>query len=237
MNVAIILAGGSGQRMGIDIPKQFLKVKDKPIIVHTLEKFQKHLDIDVIEVVCLEPYIETVWEYAELYNLPKLKWVTAGGDSCQESIRNGVYNLEKRINAEDIVMLHMSVSPLIDESIINDSLLVCRKYGNAVSVDPCIFNMCSNNDGISSDKYILKCGYVTLNMPWTFMYSKLLWAYKKAYSEKIATDKDSYTPTMMIDLGEKIFFSKGSQINKLKITTMDDVDMFEGYLMLMEQRK
>jgi 2-C-methyl-D-erythritol 4-phosphate cytidylyltransferase len=236
MNVALILAGGTGQRMGTQIPKQFLIINDKPVIVYTLEKFQSNSEIDAIEVVCVESYIEEMQKYATKYGLSKIKWVVAGGDICQESIRNGVFYLESKLKDDDILMIHMSVSPLIDDEIILDSLSVCNQYGNAISVDPCIFNMCTINNGISSNKYILKEDYVTLNMPWTFKYSKILWAYKKAYSENIGTDVKSYTPTLMVDLGEILFFSKGSQKNKLKLTTIDDVDMFEGYLMLMEKR-
>lgn len=237
MNIAVILAGGVGRRMGVAIPKQFLVIRGKPVIVYTLEKFQNHSQIDEIEVVCVESYIDEVWSYKEKYGISKLRWVAKGGDTFQESASNGVFNLEDNCEAEDIIMFHMSVSPLIDDDIISDSLSVCRKYGNAISADPSIFNLCKVEDGISSDKYLLKSEYVTLNMPWTFKFGKVLWAYKKAFSENIATDVNSYLVTLMIDLGERLYFSKGSQKNKLKLTTFDDVDLFEGYLALYKERE
>lgn len=237
MNIAVILAGGVGKRMGADIPKQFIEVRGKPVIVYVLEKFEMHPEIDAIEVVCVEQYIDDVWSYSRKYNIRKLKWVVAGGNTCQESIRNGVFFLEDKCKDDDILIIHMSVSPLIDNEIITDSLAVCQRYGNAVSADPSIFNLCKIKDGISSNEYIYKSDYVTLNMPWTFKYGKVLWAYKKAYSENIGTDANSYLVTLMIDLGESLYFSKGSQKNKLKLTTFDDVNMFEGYLLLEERNK
>lgn len=237
MNVAVILAGGVGQRMGAGIPKQFIEINGKPIIVYTLEKFEKHPEIDAIEVVCVESYIKQVRSYAKKYNIKKLKWIVAGGTTCQESTRNGVLFLEDKCREDDIFLLHMSVSPLIDDEIISDSLAVCQKYGNAVSADQSIFNLCKIKDSASSCEYILKSDCVTLNMPWTFKYGKVLWAYKKAYSENIGTDINSYLVTLMIDLGETLHFSKDTQKNKLKLTTFDDVDMLEGYIMLMEKRK
>ena len=93
MNIAIIIAGGSGRRMGEDIPKQFINIFDKPVLVYTLEGFQQHPQIDAIEVVCIEGWIDVVWSYARQFNIDKLKWVILGGKTGQESIRNGVFYL------------------------------------------------------------------------------------------------------------------------------------------------
>jgi len=232
MNIAIILAGGLGKRMGSEIPKQFIKILGKPVIIYTLEVFENNPEIDAIEVVCVADYIEDLWSYSKINNITKLKWIIPGGDSCQDSIRNGVINLEDICKDEDIILLAMSVSPLIDDEIISDSLAVCRRYGNAIAGSESIYNFSKLEEGSYANSYILKEKCITLNMPWTFRYKKLLWAYKKAYSENIATDANSYTPTLMIDLGETIYFSKDSQKNKLKLTTFDDLDLFEGYLIL-----
>lgn len=236
MNIAIILAGGVGNRMGADIPKQFIEIDGKPVIVYTLEKFENNPAIDFIEVVAVKSYIKDVWGYVEKYNITKLRWVVEGGDSAQESIRNGIFNLEKYCNNDDIIMFHMSVSPLIDDEIINDSLAICKKFGNAVAANESIFNLCRMKEGYYSDEYFSKKNLVTLNMPWTIKYHKALWAYKKAYDENIGTDSNSYLVSLLIDLGETLYFSKDSQKNKLKLTTMDDVDMLEGYIMLMKKR-
>lgn len=236
MNIAVILAGGVGRRMGAEIPKQFIEINDKPVIVHTMEKFEQHPEIDAIEVVCVEGYIPDIWDYAEKFKLSKLKWVTAGGETAQESTRNGLYNLEGKCKEEDNILFHMSVSPLIDEEIISDALIVCNQYGNAVAASESIFNLCRIKDGYYSDEYYSKKDLVTLNMPWTIKFGKGIKAYKKSYQENIATDKNAYLVSLLYELGERIYFSKDTQKNKLKLTTFDDVDMFEGYLTLMDKR-
>lgn len=237
MNIAVILAGGVGRRMGAEIPKQFIEINNKPVIVHTLEKFEEHSEIDAIEVVCVEGFINDIWSYAEKFNISKLKWVTPGGDTAQESTRNGLYNLEGECKDEDNILFHMSVSPLVDEEIISDALTVCNKYGNAVAANESIFNLCRIKEGYYSDEYYSKKDLVTLNMPWTIKFGKGIEAYKKAYRENIATDTNAYLVSLLYELGERIYFSKDTQKNKLKLTTFDDVDMFEGYLMLMDKRE
>jgi 2-C-methyl-D-erythritol 4-phosphate cytidylyltransferase len=236
VNIAVILAGGVGKRMGADIPKQFIKINSKPVVVYTLEKFQRHPEIDAIEVVSVESYINEVWSYFQEYNITKLKWVVKGGKNFQESAKNGVFNLEKSCCEDDIIMFHMSVSPLIDNEIISDSINTCKKYGNAIAASPSIFNICRIKKGYYSDEYFSKKDLVTLNLPWTLKFGKALWAYKKAYRENIGTGSDAYLVSLLIDLGEKLYFSRDSQKNKLKLTTFDDVDLLEGYLMLMEKR-
>ena len=236
MVIAVILAGGTGERMGAPIPKQFIKVLGKPVIVYTLQVFEANSNIDAIEVVTLPAYINEVEGYKDEYKITKLRHVEAGGPTAQESISNGVLALAGRCADDDIIMLAMSVSPLITDDIIEDSLTVCRKYGNAVAGVNSIYNISTLKDGYWANNYILKENHVTLNLPWTFPFGKLFWAYKKARDENIGVDIVSYTTTLMVDLGENLYFSKDSQANKLKITTFDDIDMLEGYLLINELR-
>jgi CTP:molybdopterin cytidylyltransferase MocA len=120
MNIAIIIAGGSGHRMGQDIPKQFINVYDKPVIIYTLEGFQRHPMIDAIEVVCIDGWHDVLWAYAHQFDISKLKWVVSGGGTGQESIRNGVYNLEGKANDDDIIIIHDGIRPLVDDSVLTD---------------------------------------------------------------------------------------------------------------------
>ena len=115
MNVALIIAGGSGQRMNQEIPKQFLNVFDKPVIVYTLEGFQRHPKIDAIEVVCLAGWGEVLRAYARQFGIDKLRWVTSGGETAQESIRNGVFALREACAADDIVVIHDGIRPMLLE--------------------------------------------------------------------------------------------------------------------------
>ena len=104
MNVAIIIAGGSGHRMGQDIPKQFINVYDKPVLIYTLESFQRNELIDAIEVVCIDGWHNVLWAYAKQFNITKVKWVISGGNTAQESIRNGVYNLKDVCSEKDNII-------------------------------------------------------------------------------------------------------------------------------------
>lgn len=134
--IAIIIAGGSGRRMGQDIPKQFININDKPVIVYTLESFQQHPLIDAIEVVCLKGWESILSAYIKQFNLDKVKWIVPGGNSGQESIRNGVYALEDKCEKGDIVIIHDGVRPLIDSSILTDVIQTATTYGNGVTSRP-----------------------------------------------------------------------------------------------------
>ena len=114
MNIAIIIAGGVGNRMGQSIPKQFINVYDKPILMYTLDGFEKHPMVDAIEVVCIEGWENVVWSYAKQYNITKLKWIVKGGASGQESIRNGVFNLEDKCSKDDVIIIHDGKRPMED---------------------------------------------------------------------------------------------------------------------------
>ena len=119
MNIAIIIAGGKGIRTHQDVPKQFLNVNNKPIIVYTMEAFQNHPDIDAIEVVCLEGWEEILKAYANQYKISKLKWVTVGGLNGQDSIRNGLEYIKDEVKDDDIVLIHDAVRPMVSTDIIS----------------------------------------------------------------------------------------------------------------------
>lgn len=111
MNIALIIAGGQGNRMGQDIPKQFMYVEDKPIIIHTLQAFEKHPDIDIIAVVCLEGWETVLQAYANQYKITKLHHIYMGGSNGQESIRNGVYGLMENIIKKTLFSSMMQSDP------------------------------------------------------------------------------------------------------------------------------
>ena len=106
MNIAIIIAGGSGKRMKQEIPKQFLNVNDKPVILYALEAFQKHPDIGAIGVVCIDGWHEILKAYARQFHITKLEWVTGGGTCGQESIYHGIQEAKNRYDSKDIILIH-----------------------------------------------------------------------------------------------------------------------------------
>lgn len=229
MNVAIIIAGGAGHRMGQSIPKQFINVYDKPIIIYTLEGFQKHPQIDLIEVVCINGWQDVLWAYAEQCNINKLKWVVPGGKTGQESIRNGVYNLEGKVSEDDVIIIHDGIRPLVDETVLTDVILKAQQYGNGVTSLPYNEQIFVADDDKSTIKYIPRETLRRVSTPQAYRFGKLDWAYHEAYKRKIGIYGSSYTNTMMVELGERLYFAAGSDKN-IKLTTKDDLEMFKAYL-------
>lgn len=231
MTIAIIIAGGTGHRMGQDIPKQFINVFDKPVIIYTLEGFQQHPQIDAIEVVCIDGWHEILWAYAHQFNITKLKWVVSGGNTGQESIRNGVFNLEGKVDSDDVIVIHDGIRPLVEESVLTDVILKAQKYGNAVTSLPYneqIF-VVNQYDESTTRQYIPRETLRRVSTPQAYKYEKLNWGYHEAFAKEIGIYGSAYANTMMVELGETLHFAAGSDKN-IKLTTKDDLEMFKGYL-------
>jgi len=229
MNIAIIVAGGSGRRMNQDIPKQFLNVYDKPVIIYTLEGFQRHPEIDAIEVVCLDGWHEVLWAYSKQFGIDKLKWVISGGETAQESIRNGVFQLKGKCSEDDIVVIHDGIRPMVEDFVLSDILAVCRKCGNAVTSLPYNEQIFVIDDEYSTKKYIPRDTLRRVSTPQAYRFGKMLWAYEKAFSEGIGIQSSTYANTLMVDLGERLYFAAGSEKN-IKLTTKDDLELFKSYI-------
>lgn len=229
MNVAIVIAGGSGRRMGQSIPKQFINVNDKPVIIYTLESFQRHPKIDAIEVVCIDGWHDVLRAYALQFGITKLKWIVSGGETGQESIRNGVFALEDKLSPDDIVIIHDGIRPLVEEEVLSDVIVKCRQYGNAVTSMPYNEQIFVIDDDISTTKYIPRETLRRVATPQAYKFGKLDWAYHEAFEKEIGIYGSSYTNTMMVELGERLYFAAGSDKN-IKLTTQDDLELFKGYL-------
>lgn len=229
MNIAIIIAGGSGHRMGQDIPKQFINVYDKPVLVYTLEGFQRHPLIDAIEVVCIDGWHHVLWAYAKQFNITKLKWIVSGGQTGQESIRNGVFYLEGKCSSNDIIVIHDGIRPLVDDTVLTDVIMKCEQYGNAVTSMPYNEQIFIVDDEISTVQYIPRETLRRVSTPQAYKFGLLDAKYHEAYEKKIGIYGSAYTNTMMVELGERLYFASGSDKN-IKLTTKDDLEMFKAYL-------
>ena len=229
MTIAIIIAGGVGSRMGKDIPKQFIEVRNKPVLAYTLESFQKHPLIDAIEVVCIEGWEDDVWAYKEKYGISKLKWMAKGGASGQESIRNGVYNLEGKCSDDDVIIIHDGIRPLVDATVVDDIIAKCVAYGNGVTSMPYNEQIFLIDDEISTVKYIPRETLRRVATPQAYRFKLLDEKYHEAFEKKIGIFGSSYTNTMMVELGERLYFAKGSDRN-IKLTTPGDLEIFEAML-------
>ena len=231
MTTAIIIAGGVGNRMGLSIPKQFINVYDKPILMYTLEGFEKHPMVDAIEVVCIEGWENVVWSYAKQYNITKLKWIVKGGASGQESIRNGVYNLEDKCSKDDVIIVHDGIRPLVDAEVLTDVIMKAQEFGNAVTSLPYneqIF-VVSKDDENTTTQFIPRETLRRVSTPQAYQFGLLDAKYHEAFEKEIGIYGSHYTNTMMVELGVRLHFAAGSDKN-IKLTTKDDLEMFKGYL-------
>ncbi|MBQ4469962.1 MAG: 2-C-methyl-D-erythritol 4-phosphate cytidylyltransferase [Synergistaceae bacterium] len=230
-NVALIIAGGSGNRMHQDIPKQFLTVNERPVIVYTLEAFEKHPAIDAIAVVCLEGWEQVLSAYAKQFNITKLKYIFPGGKTGQESIRNGVFGLEGKCEPDDIIIIHDGIRPIVDKASLSDIIVKCEKYGNAVASLPYneqIF-VIDPEDKDSTTQYIPRETLRRVSTPQAYKFSLLDEKYHEAFEKGIGIHGSSYTNTMMADLGVRLYFAAGSEKN-IKLTTVEDIDIFKALL-------
>ena len=226
-NIALIIAGGSGNRMHQDIPKQFLTVNEKPVIVYTLEAFQNHPEIDAIAVVCISGWEQVLWAYAKQFNITKLKTVVPGGENGQGSIRNGVYELEKLYNKEDLVLIHDAIRPMVSAEIISDNIRVAMEHGNAITVIPCAEAMLQTEDGQASSGSYPRDRLKRTQTPQAFHIGDIADLHRRALEAGITNSVASCT--LMIEMGEQVYFSVGSEKN-IKLTTVEDLDIFKALL-------
>ena len=225
--IALIIAGGTGERMHQDIPKQFLTVNEKPVIVYTLEAFQNHPEIDSIAVVCVEGWEQMLSAYARQFNISKLSHIVPGGENGQGSIRNGVYELEKHFDKDDIVLIHDAIRPMVSAEIISDCILKTKQYGNAITAIPCAEAMLTTDDQVSSDETIARDTLKRTQTPQGFKLGEICNLHRQALERGITSSIASCT--LMIEMGRKVYFSQGSEKN-IKLTTVDDIDIFKALL-------
>ncbi len=225
MNVAIILAGGANDpRFKSDLPKQFTNVYNRPIIVYTLEIFQKHQEIDSIVVSCLDGWSQMVNAYAKQFNITKLSKIVTSGATGQESARKAVISLQDTCKNDDIIVIHDSIRPLVSPEIISDSIAVCKTYGMGVAAVCSMDTIMKTKDGKVGEESISRYDIMRVQTPQAYTYGDLLWSHLEAVNQHIEGAVD--TNTIMSRLGRKICFSKGSDLN-LKINTLEDVEMFK----------
>ena len=229
MNIGLIIAGGSGQRMKQEIPKQFLNVNDKPVIIYTLEAFQRHPDIDEIGVVCINGWQDILRAYARQYKIDKLTWIISGGKNGQDSIRNGVYEAEKRYGKDDILLIHDAIRPMVSHEIISDCIVQCKQYGSAITVTPCNTAVLRKTTDSSSTEVVPRDQLAMTQTPQAFPIGKLADIHRRALEKGITNSVASCT--LMIEMGEEVHFSIGSETN-IKLTTPDDLKIFKALLSL-----
>ncbi|SCH50421.1 Putative 2-C-methyl-D-erythritol 4-phosphate cytidylyltransferase 2 [uncultured Clostridium sp.] len=227
MNIAIIFAGGVGKRMHAkDKPKQFLMVHGKPIIVHTVEVFQNHSEIDGIIVVCVKDWIDYMEEMKYRYRLDKIGAIVQGGETGQLSIYNGleaaarIYGVEK-----NIVLIHDGVRPLVSKKTISDNIISVKKYGNAVTCAPTKESVVLISEEGSIEEVVERNAARTAKAPESFYLKDILEASKESIEKGINNEIDSCT--LMFHHGMKMHVVEGEYDN-IKITTPEDFFTFRA---------
>lgn len=226
MITALILAGGSGQRMESEIPKQFIEIEGKPLLAYTMERFQNHPLVDRIIVASISGWEGYIMEFSQKYGVTKLFKVIPGGKTALESIRNGIDAIEG--SSCDIVIIHDGVRPLVDEKSITNVIEDCEQWGGAISAVPLIEHVVYIGDSPTDLHYIPRENAFRTITPQAYKLGNLLRAYKKADETGIGKNS-AFIGTMMMDLGEPVCLSKGSAKN-IKITEPKDLVYFKTLL-------
>lgn len=233
MITAIILAGGVGTRVGADRPKQFIEIFEKPILAYTIEIFEKHSQIDAIEIVCHSLWKKYLEAMIKEYSFNKVKWIVDGGETFQDSVINGMNNLKGNIKESDYVLIQYGAAPFTSEKIVSDVIKIMKKKDSAVSATPC-YQLLGSKDGNESYKWMDRDLYTQIACPYGFKFGYLLDVYKRARKQGLIEKIEPHTTSLMYALGDKLNLAYGDQTN-IKITTKEDIELFKGYVLLKQK--
>lgn len=230
MNIALLIAGGAGNRMGQDIPKQFMHIDGCPIIVYTMQCFQKHPDIDAIAVVCLKGWETVLRAYANQFMIDKLKWIFPGGDTGMQSIRNGLYGLRSEgCLDEDLVLIHDSVRPLLSQEIISSNIAICKAYGYAITGIKCREAILESEDGFKTTTSIPRDRLIRTQTPQTFSLGNIIKVHEEAAQKGIMNSVSSCTLIAEVGNDRVMHIVPGSEKN-IKITTVEDLEILKALM-------
>ncbi|ART78808.1 IspD/TarI family cytidylyltransferase [Oceanisphaera avium] len=225
-NVGIIFAGGVGTRMNSkDKPKQFLELHGKPIIIYTLELFEKHPDIDGIVIAIVGEWMNYMKELIAKYQLTKVVDVVPGGDTGQLSIFNALESVEKHFPENTTVLIHDGVRPLINEHIISENIKEVNLSGNAITTSPTIETFVVVNDDMVVEEVPARKHSRLAKAPQSFKLKDIIATHRKAMAEGVTNSIDSCT--LMTDYGFNVTLVEGP-VENIKITTPTDYFMFRA---------
>ncbi|MBT1175738.1 2-C-methyl-D-erythritol 4-phosphate cytidylyltransferase [Bifidobacterium sp. LC6] len=226
-NIALIIAGGKGARMGQDIPKQFLNVEDKPVIMYTCEAFQNHPMIDAIVVVCIDGWERILDTYAKQFGITKLRAVVTGGHNGQDSIKRGIDAIAEQFEPSDLVLVHDGIRPMVSRDVITDCIRTTQLHGSAITCIPSVEALLKTDDHESCGEIVDRNIIMRTQTPQGFPLQTLLDMHREAAERGITNSVASCT--LAIELGREVFISHGSERN-LKLTTVEDIDLFKALL-------
>lgn len=225
MNIGLILAGGTGSRMGQDIPKQFIHVNNIPIIIYTLRAFQEHPEIDRIQVVCVDGWKAILQGYALQFNINKMAGISIGGDTRFFSTRKGMEDLDN-LSDDDVIIVHDAVRPMVSAEAISDTIRVCKKYGNSMTILDCADTMYMKSAEFCTEETIERSNIVRGQTPEAVNAYHMREMYREADKKNIQLDSISALQSV---LGKKVYFAQGNERN-IKLTRTEDIDLFKALL-------
>ena len=224
MNIALVLAAGSGTRMNNDQPKQFMMVNNKPLFLYSVEAFQNNKDIDAIVIATNKEYIEQVKELASDYG--KVKSVIAGGETRQQSVYNGLNEIEKFVKDEkDLVLIHDSARPLVSQRIIDENIALGKKFGAVDTVVQASDTIINSKDQETINEILNRSELYQTQTPQTFEFGIIKKAHERALQDNVPNVTDDCK--LVMHFGVDVHFAIGDKLN-FKVTTPEDLEMFKA---------
>lgn len=233
MNVALVFAGGAGTRMGASVPKQFLQLCGKPVLVYTLGLFQNHPEIDRIRVVAPSDYIDRTGKLCRQYGMTKVVGIVEGGDTAQDSIYNGLEVCAREDGEDAVVLLHDGVRPYLEPEVISRNISSVREFGNAITITPCFETIVVSADGRCIDQMPRRAESYTAQAPQSFRVSDILAAHERIRAEPTRYADMVDQATICHHLGIPVHLVMGSRGN-IKVTTSEDLHMLGALLRMRE---
>lgn len=236
MNIAIIFAGGKGVRMGAGIPKQFLEINGKPILVHTLQLFEFHREIDKIYLAVLEDYIPYVEDLVDQFRLRKVAAVIPGGDTAQDTIYRALKKAESENPQDSIVLIHDGVRPLVSYRTISDNIKCVKANGNAITVTPCYETIMISQDGQTVGQVPYRKETYSAQAPQSFVLKDIIAAHDQIRNRPEGYENMVDACTIIRTIGKEANMVEGNRGN-IKVTTPEDVYMFRALLQYQENEQ
>lgn len=236
MNIAIIFAGGSGVRMGAGVPKQFLEINGKPILIHTLQLFHYHEMIDKIYISVLKDYIPYVEDLVDEYHLRKVAKVIPGGETAQDSIYNALKTAEAENPEDSIVLLHDGVRPFVSYEVISDNIASVKQYGNGITCTACYETIMLSRDGHMVDSVPYRKETFSAQAPQSFYLKDIIAAHDVVRKRPEGYENMVDACTIIRSQGIDAHMVMGNRGN-IKVTTPEDVYMFRALLQYKENEQ
>ena len=228
MNIALVLAAGTGERMNNNTPKQFMMVNDKPLFIYSVEAFQNNESVNAIVIATNEQYIEQVTQWCKKYNITKLKAVIKGGSTRQESVYNGLKEIEKIIESpKDVVLIHDSARPLVSQRIIEDNIKACAQFGAVDTVIKASDTIIRSNNEQTIGEILNRQELYQTQTPQTFRFDLIKEAHEIALKENVPNVTDDCR--LVMNFGHDVNFVDGDKMN-FKVTTPEDLEILKAIL-------